>query len=56
LLSVGKTYLDGIDVVINGTDCHLEDSVGNIIGYAENRFPYQWLTELSFAKRRVDHW
>jgi hypothetical protein len=54
LLLEGKAYLDGINVVINGIDCHLEDSVGNIIGCAKNRFPYQWLTDLPFAKRQVD--
>jgi hypothetical protein len=53
LLSVGKAYLDGINVNILGIECYLTDSYGYHLGYAEHVFPYQWLVDLSLPDKHV---
>jgi hypothetical protein len=53
LLSVGKAYLDGINVNILGIECYLTDSSGYNLGYAEHVFPYQWLVDLSLPDKQV---
>ena len=51
LLSVGKAFHDGFNVHINGIQCHLTDSNGDLIGIAEHVNPYQWLTDLSITEK-----
>ena len=53
LLSVGKAYLDGINVNIMGIECFLTDSQGNLVGHAEHIYPYQWFRDLSIKERKV---
>jgi len=53
ILSVGKAYLDGININIMGIDCFITDSQGNMLGYAEHIFPYQWVIDLSIKERKV---
>jgi hypothetical protein len=55
LLSVGKAFHDGIDVHINGIQCHLTDSNGDLIGIAEHVYPYQWLTDLSIQDKHLSN-
>jgi hypothetical protein len=52
-LSVGKAYLDGINVNILEIECYLTDSSGYNLGYAEHVFPYQWLVDLSLPDKHV---
>jgi histone deacetylase 1/2 len=47
LLSVGKAYLDGINVNIMGIDCYLTDTNGVLLAHAEHIYPYQWLCDTS---------
>jgi hypothetical protein len=53
LLSVGKAYLDGINVNIMGINCYLTDSKGYHLGTAEHAFPYQWLVDLALPDKHV---
>jgi hypothetical protein len=53
LLSVGKAYLDGINVNILGIECFITDSYGYNLGHAEHVYPYQWLTDLSLPDKQV---
>ena len=48
---MGKAFHDGINVHINGIQCHLTDSNGDLIGIAEHVNPYQWLTDLSITEK-----
>ncbi len=47
LLSVGKAHEDGIDIVIKGHECYLEDSGGQHLCHAEVDLPYYWVTDLN---------
>jgi len=53
LLSVGKAYLDGINVNIMGIECYLTDSNGYHLRSAEHTFPYQWLVDLALPDKHV---
>lgn len=39
LLSVGKSYHDGINVHMIGIECYITDSKGHMLGLAEHMFP-----------------
>jgi hypothetical protein len=47
LLSVGKAYDDGLNVIINGMNCHITDSEGTVLGHADTVFPFLWLKDLN---------
>lgn len=46
LISVGKAYEDGIDIVIDGKSCLLRDSAGELLGHAEVSLPFYWVHDL----------
>ncbi len=53
LLSVGKACEDGIDVIIKGQKCYLQDSEGRRLCFAEVELPYYWVTDLNLTTSEV---